>query len=346
VATYSVTIVQRVPAESTGPTLTELGPLAAALTYTDELDEAPQLELSADLMGVQSNIKDALRDLLGNPIEAWVYRDSTLVFAGPVVGGDVEDRVVNLTARGLEFYLAYMLVDTNKSFTSIDQYTIAVELVDEWQALTWGDYGIDTSGVGASGTTRTLAIPGATEPRMVYEEVKALGDLDGGFNWYVNPTTRALVLGTRGSDLSNGVFLERGVKSPNVQFAIGPGVIASDLHATGTGKATVTTTKANTSLRESFGRAGASVSIDGADTAALINAAAQAEIDKRASGYFAPGPGLVPVAGAGVADFGVGDTVTYSFDSGLGLQTGAFRIRKREVAVSMTGDETMSVEFV
>jgi hypothetical protein len=218
--------------------------------------------------------------------------------------------------------------------------------VDDWQALTWGDYGIDTSGVGTSGTTRTLAIPGATEPRMVYEEVKKLGALDGGFNWYVDPETRALVLGTRGSDLSAGVFLERGVQSPNVQFAIGPGVIASDLHATGTGDATVTTTKENVTLRETFGRAGAAVSIDGADTAPLLDAAAQAEIDKRASGYFSPGPGLVPVAGAGVTDFGVGDTVTYSYDAGLGLQTGAFRIRKREVEVSLTGDETMSVEFV
>jgi hypothetical protein len=55
---------------------------------------------------------------------------------------------------------------------------------------------------------------------------------------------------------------------------------------------------------------------------------------------------MIPVAGASVEDFNVGDTVTYTYDAGLGQQTGPYRIRKRRVTVTEAGQEHMAVDFV
>lgn len=347
-ATYTAVAVRRTPAQSVGPTLTELGPLNAVFSYTDSLYEASEGVFVMDVDALGNDIKQALRDLSAEPLEVWLYRDSSIVFAGPVVGGDIKDGALTLNCRGLELYTAYMLVTADTTYTAQDQHTIAKDLIDTWQALDYGDYGIETVTVGASGVTRDVFIPGATEPRMVYELLYELGGVDNGFDWHVDPDTRELTLGTRGSDLSASVFLERGVRSPDIGFAIGPGLLASEIEATGTNAGLpdpLTTTVSNATLRASFGRAGFAVTADGADTAGLLAAAAQKALDERSIGLFVPGPGLVPVAGAGVADFGVGDTITYTFDAGLGQQTGSYRISKRTVGVGSEGQETITVEF-
>ena len=347
-ATYTVVAVSRTPAELAGPTLTELGPLPAAISYTDSLYEASEGTFSMDVNALGSDIKDALRDLTAEPLEVWLYRDSTIVFAGPVVGGEIMDGTLTLSCRGLEYYTAYMLVTTDTTYTGIDQHLIAEDLVDDWQALDYGDFGIETTTVAASGTTRDFFVPGANEPRLVYELLYELGAVDNGFDWYIDPDTRELTLGNRGDDLSASVFLERGVQSGNIGFAVGPGLVASEVYATGTNAGldtALTTTKSNATLRASFGRSGFAITADGADTAGLLSDAAQKALDNRAAGLFVPGPGLVPVAGAGVDDFGVGDTITYTFDAGLGQQTGAYRIARRTVTVGSEGQEAITVEF-
>ena len=347
-ATYTAVAVRRTPAQAAGPTLTELGPLNAVFTYSDALYEASEGVFVMDVDALGADIKQALRDLAAEPLEVWLYRDSNIVFAGPVLGGDIKDGALTLNCRGLEIYTAYMLVTTDTTYTAQDQHTIAKALVDDWQALDYGDFGIETATVGASGTNRDLFIPGATEPRMVYELLYEFGSVNNGFDWYIDPDTRELTLGTRGNDLSASVFLERGVRSPDIGFAIGPGLLASEVSATGTNsglETPLTTTVTNATLRASFGRCGFALTADGADTAGLLSDAATAALNDRSGGLFVPGPGLVPVAGAGVDDFGAGDTITYTFDAGLGQQTGSYRIGKRTVSVGSEGQETITVEF-
>lgn len=347
-AVYTVVAVQRTPQSATAPTLAELGPLAAAIEYTDSLNEAPEGRFAVDVDSLQGDIKASLLDPLAQPLEVWVYRDSVKVFAGPVVGGEIKDSILTLTCRGLEFYTAYMLVETAKTWSTIDQYTIATDVIDDWQAQTYGNYGIDTSAIGTSGTTRSLAIPGDEEPRVVYEVLRDLSGLDNGFDWWVDPTDDELKLaGSRGSDKSASVFLELGVKSSAVKFTIAPGWIASEAYASSTGGETVlTTSKSNTSLRNSWGRAGVALTVDDDPDAATLADAAQAVLDSRSSVFFVPGPDLIPVSGADVDDFGVGDTITYTYDAGLGQQTGEYRIRKRKVTVGPEGQEFMAVDFI
>lgn len=348
-AEYTVVAVARTPQSATGPTLVELGPIEGSLAYTDILNEAGTATVGVSVDTLQSDIKDRLRTPDTLPLEVWVYRDATVVFAGPVVGGEIRDDIVNLNVRGLEFYSAYMVRDTDYAATTTDQYTIAKTLIDDFQALTYGDYGIETVSVGTSGTTRDYTVYGATEPRVVYELLQELGAVDNGFDFWVNPDTRELELAaSRGSDLSASVFLERGITSSGIRFSIAPGLLASEVHAIGTGPSLdipLSTTKSNTALRQAFGRAGTSQTFDPIENATLLGDAAQAHLDDRSDVFFVPGPALVPVVGAGVEDFGVGDLVTYTFDAGLGQVTGTYRIAKRTVTVADSGQETMTVEF-
>lgn len=348
-ATYTVVAVLRTPQSAAGPFLTELGPLPSSIVWKDILNEASEATFVMDVHGLQEDIKASLRDLTVAPLEVWVYRDSEVVFAGPVVGGQITDGALTLTCRGLEFYMEYMLVDENWTWTATEQNEIVTDLIDFWQGYVYGDYGINTVTVGASGTVRDFFVPAALEPRTIYETMKELAAVDNGPEFHVDPDTRELVLGTRGNDLSTSIFLERGVKSGDIGFAIAPGIIASEVYATGTNSGLddpLSTIISNIPLRSSFGRCGFSITADGADTAALLTDAAQAASDDRDGGLFVPGPGLIPVAGAGVEDFGVGDIITYTFDAGLGQQTGGYRIAAKSVEVGPEGQETITVDFV
>jgi hypothetical protein len=346
-ATYNVVAVQRTPQSGSAPNLQELGPLEASFSYTDILNEAPEATFALDVDSLQDDIKVSLLDPVSQPLEVWVYRDSIKVFAGPLVGHEIKDEILTIAARGAEFYTAYMMVETAKTFAAVDEFTIAADLVDDWQAQTYGNYGIDTSAIGTSGTTRSLVIPGDEEPRVVYEILGETIAQDFGVDFWVDPTDGKLYLGTRGSDLTETVFLELGVKSSAVRLTVAPGAIASEVFASSTGGPTVlTTTKSNTALRASWGRAGTPLTVDDDPDATTLGDAAQGYLDDRSDPFFVPGPELIPVAGASVEDFTAGDTVTYSFDAGLGQTTGGFRVRKRKVAVGHDGQETMAVEFV
>ena len=346
-ATYNVVAVQRTQQSSGAPTLNELGPLECLIEYSDLLNEAPEGKFTLNVDTLQDDIKASFRDLTAQPLEVWVYRDSGLVFKGPVVGGELKDKVLTVSARGAEFYAAYMMVDTAKSFVAVDQYTIATDLIDDWQVQTYGNYGIDTSAIGTSGTTRTFTIPGDVEPRVVYEVLREISGGDNGFDWWVDPTDDELKLaGTRGSDKSSTVFLELGVVAPGIRFTVAPGVIASEVRGTSTGGTIRTSSKSNTALRAAWGRAGTAISVDGDPDAASLGDATQAHLDSRGTPFFVPGPAMIPVAGASVEDYNVGDTVTYTYDAGLGQQTGPYRIRKRRVTVTEAGQEHMAVDFV
>jgi hypothetical protein len=346
-ATYNVVAVQRTPQSSGVPTLQELGPLEASFDYTDILNEAPEGIFRLDVDSLQGDIKTSLLDPVAQPLEVWVYRESLKVFAGPLVGHEIKDDLLTIAARGAEFYTAYMLVETDKTWAAVDEFTIATDLIDDWQVQTYGHYGIITSGIGTSGTTRSLVIPGAEEPRVVYEILAETIAQDFGVDFWVDPTDGELKLGTRGSDLTASVFLELGVKSSAVRLTVSPGNIASEVFATSTGGETIlTTSKSNATLRASWGRAGTSLTVDDDPDATTLGDAAQAHLDDRSDPFFIPGPELIPVAGAGVEDFNVGDQVAYTFDAGLGQQTGGFKVRKRKVAVGHDGQETMAVEFV
>lgn len=348
--TYSVVAVARTPAELAPPTLTELGPLIGPFSWVEDLRQPGTGTFQVNTDALTADIKARLLDLSLAPMEVWVYRNDTKVFAGPVVSGSIDGGVITLTARDLLLYLAYMVVPTDKTWAAVEQADIVAEMVDDWQALTYGDFGIDTSSISATGTTRTLTIMGATEFPVVLDEALRLANSANGFDIHVDPTTRALVIDSpsRGTDLSASVFLERGLASPQTVFSVAPGLVASELYAVGTGPGTdaLTATVSDTGLRAAFGRVGAAMRFDPVADQGLLDDLAAYESGLRGTHFFQVSPGeLLPVSDGRYEDFGVGDTVTYSFDAGLGLYTGSFRVTRRSVSVDADGTEKMSVEF-
>lgn len=347
---YTVVAVSRTPAQSAGPNLLELGPLLGAFTYTNNLYEPGKATVTSTVDGLISDIKTKLIDLSATPLEVWIYRDSTMVFAGPVMGGTIQDGSLTLECQDLLGYLGYMLVTTAEAWEATEQATIVKALVDDWQALDYGNFGIVTSDMGTTGTTRTQSLAGDKTPFIVLDEVLRLAKADNGFNPYVEPATRKLKTpAARGSDLSGLVILERGVKSASVRFSVAPGLIASEVYALGTDaeNTPITATTSNTALRAAFGRVGYAASVDAtAGDTTLLSDFAAAWKAERASQLFQPSPeGLIPVSGAGIDDFEVGDTVTYAFDAGIGWQTGDYRILKKTVTVDEAGAEDIEVEF-
>lgn len=348
-AQYDIVAVGRTPQQTVTPLLAELGPLYADFSITEEVDGPGEADFSVDVETLGSDVKDRLRDLRAKPMEIWVYRNGTMIYAGPVIGGQISGTKVTMTTKGLLYYLRYMLVTTDKTWTTTDQFTIAKTVIDDWQGLDYGHYGLVATAIGTSGVTRTLDLPGATEPLVVADVIRDLGMADNGFDAEVVPSTRAVVLTnpSKGTDLSTSVFLERGIQSPDIRFSVAPGIVASDVYLTATGEGSdpLTATKFLAATRSTFGRSGFATSADSVNTQALADDLAQAVLDARGEALFQPGANLLPVAGAGYDDFGVGDTVTYSFDAGLGRQTGTYRIAKRTLEVGDDGTETMGVEF-
>ena len=70
-----------------------------------------------------------------------------------MVGGNITSDSVSMTARGLLFYLYYMLVETDKTWNATDIYTIAEDMINDWQDQDYGNFGVNTVGIGTAGTT-------------------------------------------------------------------------------------------------------------------------------------------------------------------------------------------------
>lgn len=346
---YDLVAVARTPNQATGPTLAELGPLYGTFTLTEVLDGPDELQVEVLVETLNEDIKVRLRDPLTYPLEVWLYRDGQIIFAGPVVGGTMRDSKLQMMSLGLLHYLRYMVLSTDYSVVATDQLTVVKDLIDSWQDQDYGDFGLVTSTMGTSGVTRDISLPGSTEPQIIYEVVYALGQANNGFDLWVDPSTREVApfYPERGTDLSSSVFLERGIKSSEVRFSVGPGVVGSEFFGTATGpnSEALLSSASNTTVRSTFGRAGVALSIDLVDDQTLLDDFVTAYANARKTVLFSPGAELLPVAGADWEDFAVGDTVTYTFDAGLGTQTGAYRIAKRSLAVDASGTETIGVEF-
>lgn len=349
-ALWSLTAVARTPAAATTPTLTEIGPIAApSISWLRQLRGVPELRFSCLADTLQADIRSRLLTPETAPTEVWLYRDGVLVEAGFVQGYQVQGPSVSFFCPGILGYTAYMHVVSDLAFTGDDQFAIAAELIDQWQTLAYGNYGLDVSGVGTSGVTRDRTYI-AAEQHNVLQRLFELGQVDDGFDIHVDPETREVVFTypERGSDFSGSVFLDaRNISDSGSVVSVAPGDIASEAFGVGTGpdQEALTSTLANTALRETWGRAGVTATFDGVSVQGTLDDHTQALLDARARHLFRPAPGLIPVAGAEADDFDVGDTVNYSFDDGLGLRTIDERVSQFQVDIDKDGKETLAVSF-
>lgn len=348
-ADYALSFVARVPQETGPPILTEVAPILAAenLWWEEQLNGVGEHGCGVNPQVLSDDVKSRLQTPETTPSELWVFRDSQLVAAGPVIGYELDGETLVLRARGLLYYLTYMAVGPSTGdqiFTNTDEFTIAKTIVDAWQSLTYGDYGIDTSSVGTSGMTRDATFR-AAKPVRILEAVLRVGRRDGGYDTRVDPATRALQLFSpeMGSILPHIVIDARNVTKPNESASLATGDIATEAYAF-TEELNPAVANNPTLLTE-FGRAAVWESFDDITNASTLTDHAQRLVAEHDSSLLVGGPELIPLAGADESDFGVGDTVTYDYDLGLGHRTVTRRVAVKRYEASGSG-ETVKVGFV
>lgn len=352
---YVVSVSSRANVDSGAPTITEIGEVTPVgnLTYADVLNDDGNADLSVEPEGVTQDIADRLVDLRRFPCELNIYRDALVAWRGPLLSCQLQGPTLTLKARGLLYYTRYMTLEADLVYaTATDQYTIGKGLVDAYQALTRGNYGIDTSTVGTSGVTRIRHYL-YQEGQNVRQRLAELGMVDNGFDFWVDPVTRKLTFAAaRGSDLSMSVYADASnIINPNAFWSVGPEDIASHAIGVGTDPAGVGSLliglASNNDVRDTWGRATTFVNATDIGEQASINDLAQRTVDARAEQFFNPGPSIFPVADSEPSDFNVGDRINYTIKIGnLGTVNIMRRVRSRSVTVTEDGNEDMSIELV
>jgi hypothetical protein len=349
VATYSVSLVRRIPASGTTPTLTELGPIKwTDLTVTQECGAPSSMSVTASVDNLDSGVKAALVNLVTSPCELRCYRDASLIHAGHLAGIRIQGRSIQFDSVGLLGYLAAMIRDIDYSATATDQATIVQVLVGTFQALTYGNYGLDTSTLTATGVTRDLNLKGSDLSHLD-NVIAEMGKRDNGFDLEVDPSTRQMLMYSprKGSDLSASIIIDqRSIGDPQYTQTVTLGQVASDVvvSSNSTGGVTLTSSAANTTARASFGRAMMSTSFQDVSRQTTLDEHASRFVTDNSTPLHAITPGLLAVPGFQFGDFHTGDIVKYEYDAGLGLQ--AFSLRVKTITVAMgSGVERMSVGF-
>lgn len=352
---FEVVLAARVPQSSGFPLLTEVDRLVVdSVSYTDELNRPGTSALTCPLRAMSSAVKTRLSDLAVFPSEVWIYYGSERVWAGEIQTLGVADQAVSLSCVGLLGYTYRMGVTSDLVYTAVDQFSIAKGLVNHWQGQTFGNFGIDTTAIGLSGENRDRTYL-RSELHNVGTRLSELGAVENGFDTWVDADTRELVLQYpfRGLDLSGSVFLDdRNIDSASIAISVAPGDLVSDggftgssQSASGTGSS-LYSARASTAVRTSYGRSWSSANFDGVSVQATLDGHGDAYLAARATQLFQPGVTVVPRTGCEINDVHAGDIVSYSFDAGLGLQSGVFRISKVSVSAAQDGKQRLGLEFV
>jgi hypothetical protein len=349
VTTYDVALVRRIPASSGGPTFTPISPIKwSGLSFSREVGTPGRLDLSCTVDSLDTAARAALVDLSVTPCEIWCYRDGVQVHAGPLTNYQIQARKITMYSPGLLAYISYMVRDTALIYTDTDQAVIVAALVGNYQAQTYGDFGIDISHLTVTGVTRDFTLL-ASDLKSIDSALKEMGNRDNGFDLAVSPADRRLLMYSprQGTDLSATVILDRrSISDPSYSHSVGPGQIASDAAVSGSSATTgnVVGSASNTVLRATFGRTMIAASSNDAPALSIATAQAIRLLDDNDTPLHSLSPGLLPVAGFDYDDFGPGDIITYNYDAGLGEQTFTPRVRSVTVALDK-GTERFAVEF-
>lgn len=317
-------------------------------TVVDELGSTGSAEVVTSVEKLGESTKARLRDGLRGPMELWIYRNGVQVYAGPLLAPRIEDRHITFTSTGLLTYLSWMALTTQFVRAQTDQVLAFAEIVDVYQSLDYGHWGLDTGGLGANGIRTNLQLL-PTSPQT-FDQV--LEDLTGGaesFDVWADPATRRLVsmVPRRGSDLSSNVIIDdRQITSSSWSASYAPGQVATDVLVTAQtpGFGPVLAVAGDPTLRALAGRRTLVLSVPSVTTASEINAHAAQAVADYGTQVITLSQSLVPVdLPFGVV--GAGDTVTIDQDFGLGPMSSSRRIKGAAVSVASVG-ERVALDFV
>lgn len=353
--TYELLVVARIPLEAGAPTFLVVDPIQwNTLEWSSELSAPQTLNVTCSISSLTEPILQRLRVPSTLATELWLLREGRTVFAGPLTGGRREGETLTLHAEGLLGYLNRMVMYADHVFAQADQATMVKTFVDSWQALSWGNFGIDTSAVGTTGVLRDGTYL-KTELHRVLQRVQELGKRENGFDVDIDPITRQLHVyyPSRGTDRSEGedavVFDARNITNASTMFSLGPDDFGTVVLATGTANdntvGTLYTARYHSERAAQYGMSAVTSTWDTVKNQATLNEHADAFLVARDKALFVPGPNIRATPDADRSTYDVGDTVHCDVDDQLGV-TGAFRLKSIKVSVSKTGQELITPTFV
>ena len=354
---YHLMFQSRTPNATGGvpPTITELGTAKVKenLSWSRTIwEDGGEINFSLQPDEIPDNIAERLVDLFYYPTEVKLYKGSTLAQQCVVTSCQVQGPTVTVQCRGLMYYTRYWFITSDLTYTLTDQYTIVKNLINHHQNKTYGHFGIDASGIGASGVTLERGYK-ANRLHNIYQEIDRLAQRQNGFDYYVSiDDNRDLILtDRRGVDRSASVFLDsRGIFSPQISMSAAQRQVGSQALAVGHSFSNnpVTGATEDAAALAAFGRAQIAEHFDTVPTQAEIDDIVAGLLDTSKNTIFSPGAFVMyPVVGAvPIDDFDVGDTVTWYYDAGLGVQNVSRDLQSFQVSVNEDGEEKLNVEFV
>lgn len=160
-----------------------------------------------------------------------------VLFAGRIAPtqDDLDASAHRLTVTALDYreVLRRRAIYTARSWTSVDQATIAWNMVSTAQGLAGGNLGI-TRGLAPAGTPRTYS---AAAGDMVGADIDALAQMDGGFDWDITPYATndlRLDIWIPGRGAGRGVVLEyEGGLVSKISRGVDPSTYADAVYVTG-----------------------------------------------------------------------------------------------------------------
>jgi hypothetical protein len=170
-----------------------------------------------------------------------------------------------------------------------------------------------------------------------------LAEVTNGFDIWVDMDDLDVHFGAKGTDLTGTVVLDRrGLVDAGLSASFAAEDIASQALGLTTDDPPLTSTSENTTLRNSFGKTGVVAAFDKVTKQSTLNDHAQALQEARTRPLVSPQPRLLPVSGAGVLDFSVGDVVQFAPRIGVDLVLER-RVQRKEISVGDDGSEEISV---
>jgi len=283
-----------------------------------------------------------LEDLI---TDLWVYRDGTNLFRGRVanIGDQLDIAAYDLTVacRDYREVLLRRLLQADRTWTSVEQSTIAWNLIQDTQALDGGNLGIVQGAWPTTGVVRPSVT--FTAGDTVWESIKKLGQMANGFDFDIDADLQAnLYYPQRGSDV--GAVLDYGGIVTQMTRAWDPAQFANAIRQSGADGVTPVITSVPGLAAAPEGRWEAQYSDTQLTTADMVAQTAATNLARASMPVPTYTVTLAPDAWGGPSHFWLGDYVTFAVKAGRLNEV--VKVRVFEIDVSLDDNDVETVNVV